>query len=56
MVVITEGKFKGITGRLARVSQEQRVVINIEGVGMIATAYIPTAFIAPLEDKGKRQK
>ena len=50
MVIIIKGKFKGIIGRLARVSQEQRVVINLEGVGMIATAYIPTAFIEPFDE------
>lgn len=44
-VIVTEGKFKGIVGKLARVAQEQRVVINIEGVGMIASAYIPSAFV-----------
>lgn len=50
MVIITEGKFKGIVGRLARVMQEQRVVINLDGVGMVATAYIPTGVIAPFKE------
>lgn len=50
MVIVTEGKFKGIVGRLARVSQEQRVVVNLEGVGMIASAYIPTAIITSLDN------
>lgn len=50
MVIITKGKFKGIVGRLARVVQEQRVVVNLEGVGMIATAYIPTGVIASYEE------
>lgn len=50
LVIITKGKFKGIVGRLARVMQEQRVVVNLEGVGMVATAYIPTGVIAPFEE------
>ncbi len=53
MVIVTEGKFKGIIGRLARVSQEQRVVVNLEGVGMIASAYIPTAIISSLDEWNK---
>lgn len=44
-VIVTDGKFKGITGRVARVGGQQRVVVTLDGVCSIATAYIPTAFI-----------
>lgn len=44
-VIIKEGKFKGITGQVARVSGQQRVIVTLDGVCSIATAYIPTAFI-----------
>ncbi len=44
-VRIIEGDFKGIVGRVARVAGQQRVVVKIEGVCTIATAYIPSAFL-----------
>ena len=44
-VRIIEGDFAGIEGRVARVSGQQRVVIELPGVCLGATAYIPTAFI-----------
>lgn len=44
-VIIKEGKFKGIIGRVARVSGQQRVVVTLDGVCSIVTAYIPTAFL-----------
>lgn len=47
-VRIVDGLFKGITGRVARVSGQTRVVVSIEGVCCVATAYIPNAFLAPV--------
>lgn len=44
-VRITNGTFIGVEGRVARVSGQQRVVVEIEGLCSIATAYIPTAFL-----------
>ena len=44
-VRITEGEFKGVTGKVARYKNHQRVGIIIEGVMTICTAYIPSAFI-----------
>lgn len=44
-VRIIDGDFAGIEGKVARVSGQQRVVIELPGVCMVATAYIPTAFI-----------
>lgn len=45
LVVITEGEFKGIEGRVARWHGQQRVAIILENLCTIATAYIPSAFL-----------
>lgn len=44
-VKVIDGIFKGVEGRVARVSGQQRVIVSLSGVGLISTAYIPTAFI-----------
>ncbi len=44
-VRVIDGMFKGVEGRVARVSGQQRVIVSITNVGLISTAYIPTAFI-----------
>ena len=44
-VRITEGKFAGVTGIVARYQSQQRVGIVIDGLLTVATAYIPSAFI-----------
>ena len=40
-VVVTEGKFKGIHGRVARIAGQQRVVVELFEGYWVATAYIP---------------
>ena len=40
-VVITEGEFKNIRGRVARVAGQQRVLVELFDGCMVATAYIP---------------
>ena len=45
LVRIIDGKFKGIIGRVARVAGQQTVVVEIEGLCLVATAYVPSAFI-----------
>ena len=45
-VRVINGAFLGVEGRVARVSGQQRVVVEIDGLCAIATAYIPTAFLA----------
>lgn len=47
-VVITQGEFKGIEGKVARWHGQQRVAIIIEGLCVIATAYIPSAYLEKL--------
>ena len=44
-VEVIDGMFKGVEGRVARVSGQQRVVLSLSNVGLISTAYIPTAFL-----------
>jgi len=44
-VRVTQGAFEGVEGRVARVAGQQRVVITLEGLCTIATAYIPSAFL-----------
>ena len=45
MVKVIDGEFKGVTGRVARIAGQQRVVVEISGLCLVATAYIPTDFI-----------
>lgn len=44
-VRITEGKFAGVTGIVARYQSQQRVGIVIDGLLTVCTAYLPSAFI-----------
>ena len=44
-VRVVDGLFRGVEGRVARVSGQQRVVLSLSKIGLISTAYIPTAFI-----------
>lgn len=45
IVRIIDGKFKGINGRVARIAGQQRVVIELSNLCLVATAYIPNAFL-----------
>ena len=49
IVKIIDGNFKGVEGRVARVSGQQRVIVTLTNVGLVSTAYIPTAFIQIIE-------
>ena len=40
-VVVTEGEFIGIHGRVARIAGQQRVVVELFEGCLVATAYIP---------------
>ena len=50
LVKITEGKFKGVIGRVARYQGQQRVAVIIDGVLTMATAYLPKAFLEFIEE------
>lgn len=47
-VVITEGEFMGIHGRVARIVGQQRVVIELFDGCLVATAYVPKAAMSQL--------
>ena len=51
MVRVVEGDFAGVEGRVARVSGQQRVVVEIEGLCLVSTAYIPSVFIEKVVSK-----
>lgn len=40
-VVVTDGEFQGIYGRVARIAGQQRVIIELFDRCLVATAYIP---------------
>lgn len=40
-VVVTEGEFKGVHGRVARIAGQQRVVVELFDECLVATAYVP---------------
>ncbi|MBR6842467.1 MAG: UpxY family transcription antiterminator [Prevotella sp.] len=50
-VKVIDGMFKGVEGRVARVSGQQRVVLSLTDIGLISTAYIPTAFLRMKNEK-----
>ena len=45
IVKVIDGEFKGVTGRVARIAGQQRGGVEIAGLCMVATAYIPSAFL-----------
>ena len=47
-VRIIDGQFRGVEGKVARVSGQQRVILTLSNVGLVSTAYVPTAFIRSL--------
>ena len=40
-VVVTEGEFKGVHGKVARIAGQQRVVVELFDGCLVATAYVP---------------
>lgn len=40
-VVVTEGEFNGIHGRVARIAGQQRVIVELFDECLVATAYVP---------------
>ena len=52
LVRVIKGDFTGVIGRVARASGQQRIAIDIDGLGTFVTAYIPNDFIQewPSED------
>lgn len=44
-VRIIDGPFKGIEGRVAKITGQKRVIVELPGLCSVATAYIPKAFL-----------
>ena len=44
-VRIIDGPFKGIEGRVAKITGQKRVIVEVPGLCSVATAYIPKGFI-----------
>ena len=49
LVKVIGGGFEGVTGKVARIAGQQRVVVEITGLCLVATAYIPTNLIKELK-------
>lgn len=45
IIKVTDGEFKGVIGKVARIAGQQRVVVEISGLCLVATSYISSAFI-----------
>lgn len=50
MVIVTEGEFKDIHGRVARIAGQHRVVVELFEGYLVATAYIPKDAIKIIKD------
>lgn len=48
-VRIIDGIFKGVTGEFVRIRHDRRVVVNIEGVMAVATTFIHSSLVEPLD-------
>ena len=44
-VRVIAGEFQGVTGKIARIAGQQRIVVEISCLCLVATAYIPSDFI-----------
>lgn len=49
-VRVTGGPFEGAEGYIHRVKGDRRLIVRIEGVVAVATAYIPNSFLQRIED------
>lgn len=47
-VRVMGGEFEGVEGRVARAAGQQRVIVELEGLCLIATAYIPTGLLSTI--------
>lgn len=44
-VRVVDGKFKGLEGEIKRINGDHRLIVQVEGVCTVATAYIPRAYL-----------
>ena len=50
-VKVVEGDFSGVEGTIKRVKKNKCVVVQIENVAAVAIAFLPAAFLMPIEDE-----
>ena len=44
------GDFKGVVGQVVRAAGQQRIAVELNGIGYVLTAYIPSDFMENIED------
>lgn len=49
-VRVLNGKFEGFEGQVVRIKGQKRVGVNIQGIGFIATSYIPQDCLEKIEE------
>lgn len=47
-VRVLEGPYKGCVGYIKRVKGNRRLLVSVEGLALVATSYIPSAFLEKL--------
>ena len=52
-VIVTDGDFKGVIGKVARYCKQLRVAVIIDGFLTIATAYVPRGYLKPYTPNDK---
>lgn len=50
-VVVTDGPFAGVEGVVMKYKHQKRVFVQLRGVGTYATAYVPGAWLKPVDLK-----
>ena len=48
-VIVTDGPVVGVEGVVMKIRHQKRVVVQIEGVGCYATAYVPAAWLKKMK-------
>ena len=51
VVIVTEGEFKDIHGRVARIAGQQRVIVELFSGCLVATAYVPKEAMEKVENE-----
>lgn len=49
-VRVTGGIYKGAEGYIKRIKKDRRLLVRIEGVAVVATGFIPPAYLEPIDD------
>ena len=48
-VLVTDGPFAGVEGIVMKYKHQKRVFVQIQGIGIYATAYVPAAWLKKME-------